>query len=257
LTNIAPDLPPKLLLYILKAKNYGVEFQPIIAVETLKVFAYEALSRFYDEANNPIPPDHVYKALHHNPLSLFQVELAQKKLQLKHAPKNFKLFVNLDQDSYFAYGDDVADHSATTTELNPFIRLFLEHGDNEIVVELIENSEINDAKMSLNMIKLMASYNIRTALDDICNEQSMLSTAVLEQVDFIKFDRFVVLNKHNSSFLLLIKALISYAEEAGKKTILEGVETEEDLAFAKALNIDYVQGFLFKPQFVTALNTDR
>ncbi|MBL1416364.1 MAG: EAL domain-containing protein, partial [Moritella sp.] len=134
----------------------------------------------------------------------------------------------------------------------PFIRLFLEHGDNEIIVELIENSEINDAKMSLNMIKLMASYNIRTALDDICNEQSMLSTAVLEQVDFIKFDRFVVLNKHNSSFLLLIKALISYAEEAGKKTILEGVETDEDLAFAKALNIDYVQGFLFKQQFVSA-----
>ena len=254
MTNIAPVLPPKLLLYILKAKNYGVEYQPIIAVETLEVFAYEALSRFYDEENNSIPPDHVYKALHHNPLSLFQVELAQKKLQLKHAPKNFKLFVNLDQDSYFAYGDDVAEHSVTATELNPFIRLFLEHGDNEIVVELIENSEINDAKMSLNMIKLMASYNIRTALDDICNEQSMLSTAVLEQVDFIKFDRFVVLNKHNSSFLLLIKSLISYAEAAGKKTILEGVETDDDLAFAKALNIDYVQGFLFKPQFVTALN---
>ena len=89
MTSIAPILPPKLLLYILKAKNYGVEYQPIISVETLEVFAYEALSRFYDEANNPIPPDHVYKALHHNPLSLFQVELAQKKLQLKHAPKNF------------------------------------------------------------------------------------------------------------------------------------------------------------------------
>jgi len=252
-----PALPPKLLLYILKTNNYGVEYQPIIAVETLDVFAYEALSRFYDEENNPIPPDHVYKALHDNPLSLFQVELAQKKLQLEHAPKNFKLFVNLDQDSYFAYGDDVAEHTVTATELNPFIRLFLEHADNEIVVELIENSEINDAKMSLNMIKLMASYNIRTALDDICNEQSMLSTAVLEQVDFIKFDRFVVLNKHDSRFLLLIKALISYAEEAGKKTILEGVETNDDLAFAKALNIDYVQGFLFKPQFVTALNIDR
>lgn len=256
LTSIAPVLPPKLLLYILKSKNYGVEYQPIVALDTLEVFAYEALSRFYDDKNNPIAPDQVYKALHHNPLSLFQVEFAQKRLQLQHAPKNFKLFVNLDQDSYFAYGDDIVEQSLTAKELNPFIQLFLDHKDNEVVVELIENSEIIDAKMSLNMIKLMASYNIRTAIDDVCNEQSMLSTAVLEQVNFIKFDRFVVLNKHNAKFLLLIRALIAYAKAAGKKTILEGVETGEDLAFAKALNIDYVQGFLFKPQFVTAYNTE-
>ncbi|MFT7681619.1 MAG: EAL domain-containing protein (putative c-di-GMP-specific phosphodiesterase class I) [Moritella dasanensis] len=256
LTSIAPVLSPKLLLYILKSKNYGVEYQPIIVLDTLEIFAYEALSRFFDSENNPVPPDLVYKALHHNPLSLFQVELAQKKLQLKHAPKHAKLFVNLDQDSYFAYGDDVAADTDAQSELNPFIHLFLAHVDNEIIVELIENSEINDAKMSINMIKIMGTHNIRTALDDICNEQSMLSTTVLEQVNFIKFDRFVVLNKHNTRFLILIKALISYAEEAGKKTILEGIETDDDLAFAKALNIDYVQGFLFKPQFVTAYNTE-
>ncbi|GIC78680.1 diguanylate phosphodiesterase [Moritella sp. F3] len=250
LTSIEQVIPPKLLLYILKSENYGVEYQPIIALDTLEIFAYEALSRFYDDQSNAIPPDQVYKALHDNPLSLFQVEYAQKKLQLQHAPKNIKLFVNLDQDSYFAYGDDIADLSIVTKQLNPFIQLFLDHKDNEVVVELIENSEIIDAKMSINMIKLMASYNIRTAIDDVCNEQSMLSTAVLEQVNFIKFDRFVVLNQHNAQFLLLIRALIAYARAAGKKTILEGVETEGDLLFAKSLNIDYVQGFLFKPQFL-------
>lgn len=253
------SISPKLLLSLIEDKRYGVEYQPILSLHTLDIFAYEALSRFYDGDGNPVAPNLVYTALHHNPLSLFQVELAQKKLQLKHAPKGCKLFVNLDQDSYFAYGEDSIQNedytenqfpSATAAELNPFIKLFLQHQDNELTIELIENSEINDAKMSIKMIQLLASHNIKTALDDICNEHSMISTTVLEQVDFMKLDRFVVLNRKNSAFLILIRALVEYAHASGKKTILEGVETTEDLAFAKALNVDFVQGFLFKEQFL-------
>jgi len=236
-------ISPQLLLSLIEKQNFGVEYQPIIALNDKQIFAYEALSRFYDEQDNPIAPDLVYNALHHNPLSLFQVELAQKKLQLQCAPDNARIFVNLDQDSYFAYGDNVE-------EENPFLTLFQSFTKNKLTVELIENSEINDAKMSIKMIQLMAEHNIQTAIDDICSEHSMLSTKVLEHVDFMKFDRYVVLNKHNPEFLLLIKALIGYANSAGKKTILEGIETEEDKQFAIELGVDYVQGFLFKPQFI-------
>ena len=128
--------------------------------------------------------------------------------------------------------------------------MLLKFTNNDLVVELIENSEINDAKMSVEMINLMASSNISTALDDIFNEQSMISTTVLERVDFMKLDRFVVTNRQQSGFLLLVKAMIAYSKSAGKKTILEGVETAEDFEFAKSLGVDYVQGFLFKEQFV-------
>lgn len=238
-----PAISPQQLLSLIEKQNFGVEYQPIIALSDNRVFAYEALSRFYDEQDNPIAPDLVYNALHHNPLSLFQVEFAQKKIQLQCAPENAQIFVNLDQDSYFAYGDE-------DKEENPFLTLFQSFTTNKLIVELIENSEINDARMSLKMIQLMAEHNIQTAIDDICSEHSMLSTKVLEHVDFMKFDRYVVLNKHNPEFLLLIKSLISYAKSAGKKTILEGVETEEDKSFASELGFDYVQGFLFKPQFI-------
>ena len=35
----------------------------------------------------------------------------------------------------------------------------------------------------------------------------------------------------------------------GKKVILEGVETSEDLMFAKQLNVDFIQGFYYRQQF--------
>ena len=129
-----------------------------------EVFAYEALSRFYNESNKLIPPDAFYAALHNSPISLFQVEYDQKVLQLSSSPDCERLFINVDQDSYFASG--------VTGINNPFIQLFKSHVQQSITVELIENSEINDAKMSLEMIEILSN-----------NSPTETSTRIL----FIKF----------------------------------------------------------------------
>jgi EAL domain-containing protein (putative c-di-GMP-specific phosphodiesterase class I) len=70
----------------MEKQRYGVEYQPIIDIENKEIYAYECLSRFFDEKNIPIRPDIVYSSLHDSPLSLFQVEYQQKKLQLSYAP---------------------------------------------------------------------------------------------------------------------------------------------------------------------------
>lgn len=237
-------LSSDLLLSIIEKQAFGVEYQPIIALDNQAIFAYEALSRFFDDEQQPIRPDLVFAALHDSPLTLHQVELAQKKLQLINAPSGKRLFINLDQDSYFQ-GQQGIDADSDNT----YVTLFKQFSS-ELVVELIENSEINDAKMSLQMIKSMGNHQIKTALDDVCNEHSMLSTMVLERVDYIKLDRLVVQNKENSSFLLLVNALVGYAKQAEKAVILEGIETPEDLEFARSLGVTYVQGFLFKDKFI-------
>jgi EAL domain-containing protein (putative c-di-GMP-specific phosphodiesterase class I) len=77
----------------------------------------------------------------------------------------------------------------------------------------------------------------------------MVSTAVIQLVNYIKLDKYVVSNRANSNFMLLVKSMISYAHSANKKVILEGVETIEDFQFAKKLKVDFVQGFLYRNQF--------
>ncbi|MEM7019563.1 MAG: EAL domain-containing protein, partial [Pseudomonadota bacterium] len=218
------------------------EYQPIIDVKTRDIYAYECLSRFFTDDGMSVPPDLVYAALHESPLSLFQVEFQQKKLQLSHAPNNENIFVNLDQDSYFACDVDV--------ESNPFLQLFSAYDKADITVELIENSEINDAIMSLAMIDYLPKSKISTAIDDVCNRNSMISTAVLQLVNYIKFDKAVVQNQADAGFLQLVKFIIDYGHATQKKIILEGAETEEDLLFAQQLNCDLVQGYLFSAQFL-------
>jgi EAL domain-containing protein (putative c-di-GMP-specific phosphodiesterase class I) len=199
------------------------------------------LIEIFDEKNIPIRPDIVYSSLHDSPLSLFQVEYQQKKLQLSYAPNRVDIFVNLDQDSYFSTG--------ASKDNNPFLNLFKNFEKSKITVELIENSEINDAIMSLAMIDNLSNNNIRTAIDDVCNPQSMVSTALIQLVNYIKLDKYVLRNKSNVNFMLLVESLINYAHSAGKKLILEGVETVDDLHFATKLNVDFVQGFYYRELF--------
>ena len=99
------------------------------------------------------------------------------------------------------------------------------------------------------MIDNLSKNNIHTAIDDLCNPQSMVSMAVIQLVEYIKLDRYVVTNRSNRNFMLLVESMINYARNTGKKVILEGVETAEDLRFAKQLNVDFVQGFFYQKQF--------
>jgi EAL domain-containing protein (putative c-di-GMP-specific phosphodiesterase class I) len=235
-------LSPSTLIELMESRRYGVEYQPIICIKTQEIYAYECLSRFFNKDNSTIRPDLVYSSLHDSPLSLFQVEYQQKKLQLAYAPNKVDIFVNLDQDSYFSTGALESD--------NPFLKLFKGFEKSKIIVELIENSEINDAIMSLAMIDNLSKNTIHTAIDDLCNPQSMVSMAVIQLVEYIKLDKYVVSNRGNSNFMLLVKSMINYAHSTNKKVILEGVETMEDMQFAKQLNVDFVQGFLYRHLFI-------
>lgn len=238
-------LSPLALVKLIENKQYGVEYQPIIDLNEQKIYAYECLARFYDQ-NGSIPPDMVFKSLHKCPLSLFRIEYEIKTLQLSHAPDNKKLFLNLDQDSFYACGVE--------GENNPFLELFSAWSKKDIVVELIENSELNDARMSLAMIDLLSKTTIQTAIDDVFNPQSLISTAVIHMVDFIKLDRYILIKKYDKKFFHLVKSIVDYAHYTGKKVVLEGIEKNSDLLFAKQLNVDYVQGYLYRDIFINKMN---
>ncbi|MCO4784615.1 EAL domain-containing protein [Marinomonas atlantica] len=237
-------LSRSVLLEIIQSKRFGVEYQPIVDLSTNDIIAYEALSRFYSSEGEAIRPDLVYASLHENPITLFQVEYAQKQLQLEHRPPE-TLFVNLDQDAFFATDVEVYN--------NPFIQLIRRQEKGNVVVELIENSEINDAIMSLSMIEAFDALDIDTALDDLCHPHSMISVSVLQLVKWVKLDRCVLRMAHNEVFMKFVRQMIEFARTTNKKIILEGVETQADLEMARKLRVDCVQGFIYRPDFINKM----
>ncbi|WP_027859289.1 EAL domain-containing protein [Marinobacterium jannaschii] len=227
------------LMGIIKQRLYGAEYQPLVCLKTAEIYAWEALARFYTDSGLSISPAIVFEALHDSPLTLAQVELDLKQLQLEGRPQGYPLFLNLDPDAYLGF--------AIEGQTNPLVDLICR--SDQVVVELIENTSVSDANACNQLSQVFHQQDIELALDDVGAPGSMLSLQVLEAVDFIKFDRSWLGCREDSAKFAMLQSLIGFAAGSGKRTVLEGVETEADLRWAQRLGVDLVQGFLYRDQF--------
>ena len=99
----------------------------------------------------------LYALGRHRPApSRFQRELEIKQLQIAHAPDQRLLFLNIDQDAFETFLDEPR---------HPLVELLAEHP--RAVVELIENSSVSDARVSIAMLRQFGGAGIPMALDDI------------------------------------------------------------------------------------------
>ena len=225
---------------LIQNQRFGVEYQPIIELNSGDIMAWEGLARFYDPEGQTLRPDIVFEALHTDELSLFNIEYQMKWLQLTSAPIGDNLFLNIDPHAFALFGGD---------ERNPLLELL--KGKSHLVVEIIENTDDSDAIYSSGMGKAYRDHGLKIALDDIGAPNSMLSFDILLSVDYLKLDRSWIKNQRKENYEHLLRALCNFAKASDKKLILEGVENEDDLKFAHHLGVDYVQGFIYKELFRT------
>lgn len=239
------SLHPHELLEILLARRFGVEYQPVVDTVSGETLGYEALSRFYRVGGETVPPDLVFGMLHDNPLLLFHTELEMKKLQILQAPQTELLFLNLDPDSF---------HAAETPGGNMFTGLFRAHRcpGREILIEVIENLHVRDVVRTRAMISDFKGADIKVATDDLGASNGLVSFGEFCDSTFIKFDR-AWLSRRGPRKLAVMQWFHGMARAAGARTVLEGVETPDDLALARDLGCDCVEGYLFRDRFISEI----
>lgn len=49
-----------------------------------------------------------------------------------------------------------------------------------------------------------------------------------------------------TDYVHILKGFILFARKQGKKSVMEGIETELDLKIARELEVDFVQGYYYK-----------
>lgn len=229
------------ILDCLLARRFGVEYQPLVGTADGEIRCYEALARFVDAGGGLMPPDIVFEALHDNPLLLLHAEREMKLLQLQEAPANGLLFVNLDPDSYAA--------GAGPDGENIFLPIFRSQR-NRLVVEVIENLHLQDVILSRQLIADLCEAGIKVAIDDVSSSRGLVSYASLMDAAFVKFDRSWLTGELGARRRTILTWALAQAADLGLTTVLEGVETAEDLALARQMGFDLVQGFLFSERFV-------
>lgn len=219
---------------ILEAK-YFTKYEPILKKDTLEVYAYEALSKF-DIYNDTINTEDIFKKLHHNNRLFFELEKRNKQLQIENFHFNNKLFVNFDADIF-----------VTKNQQDYWEKFLLKYKDN-LVVEITENGSDDEtsAKIMKNFSNWLCEKGIDAALDDFAQEGSMFSFFIMNKCNYIKIDKsFIEQIRVNKNYIHYLSGILKTIRLNGQKSIIEGVETKQDLELVQSLDCDFIQGYYF------------
>jgi EAL domain-containing protein (putative c-di-GMP-specific phosphodiesterase class I) len=118
-----------------------------------------------------------------------------------------------------------------------------------IKIEITESQAMNPVLMQ-GFIALCHGHGVKVALDDFGTGYSHLTQMHLLPFDTLKIDQGFVQNMlTDARSMAIVETIVAMAKSLDASIVVEGIESEAQLAVLKRLGCDYAQGWLVgKPQ---------
>lgn len=115
-------------------------------------------------------------------------------------------------------------------------------------LEITESVLMREERRAVQTLAHLKGLGLRLAIDDFGTGYSSLSYLRQFTVDTLKIDRsFLTGLEHDDRKAAIVQAITTLAHALGMDVTIEGVETAEQMARARALCCDRGQGFYFSP----------
>lgn len=214
-------------------------FQPIVDVNSGKIFKYEALARLIDESGNIVTPYMFLDAVKEDKTwEYFTRQMLHKVFDI-YSKNSVNLSINLTYENI------------ASPSLIAYIKNRLDlFGGQRITFEIVESEDIKNYNLVEEFILFVKSYGCKIAIDDFGSGYSNFTNIVRLNTDYIKLDGTIIENlAKDKNVELMAMSLINFAKKAGIKTIAEFVSSKEIALHVKELGIDFVQGYEYgKPE---------
>ena len=113
-------------------------------------------------------------------------------------------------------------------------------------LEITESLVMRNAEYTIDVLERLHDMGIHLSIDDFGTGYSSLGYLKRFPVDSLKVDRSFILDApQDTDDAAITQAIIAMSHSLGLKVVAEGVETEEQLEFLRALKCDQVQGYIF------------
>jgi len=117
---------------------------------------------------------------------------------------------------------------------------------NFIEIEVTETASEDERILMTSFLSTLKEQQVATAIDDFGTGYSSLSTLRDFPVSVIKIDRSFINNEElNKSDEIVLKNIISMANELGISVVTEGVERPDQTKLLESVGCHVVQGFLY------------
>jgi EAL domain-containing protein (putative c-di-GMP-specific phosphodiesterase class I) len=114
-------------------------------------------------------------------------------------------------------------------------------------IELIESAPEIDVSVLMRNLNDLRQARVQIALDDFGVAYANLRLLDIIRPEIVKIDRsFLPADASGLSAPSCFSAALQCAHTMGARVVAEGVETAEQLAYVRSLEVDYAQGFYFE-----------
>jgi EAL domain-containing protein (putative c-di-GMP-specific phosphodiesterase class I)/GGDEF domain-containing protein len=232
--------PHASLAGILREQLLRPRFQPVVDLSHSRIYGHESLIR------GPVDtalhfPDALFAEARRQGLHP-QLELASFRAGAQGFHQNDaagKLFLNLSGSALLHYwtlwGEEMPTRLLKNCALEPA----------SIIIELTEQDPLSDRMAELHgAFACLREAGMRIALDDYGVGNSNLQLWAETQPDLVKIDRYFFDGiGHDDRKQNMVRAILKVAQHLGTSIVAEGIETAEDLAVVRELDIRYAQGW--------------
>jgi diguanylate cyclase (GGDEF)-like protein len=232
-----------------------LEYQPIVALDTGDLTAFEALVRWQHPTLGLIPPATFIPlaeqngAIHEIGAWVLEQACRQVLTWQNRLPPHRSLHLSVNISARQLENTTLAEDILATVDQVGF-------NPRSLVLELTESALVDD-QSALPQLDALRERGIRIALDDFGTGYSSLRYLTRLPVDILKLDRCFVeeLNgQHDGS--AVAEAVIRLGQILHLDTVAEGIETPQQAAELELLGCSQAQGYHFaRPLTDTAVDT--
>lgn len=226
-------------------EEFKLFLQPKIDLSTGKIYAAEALVRWISDSDVIVYPNDFIPLFEQNgfctelDLYMFDKACAHIRYYIDHNIEPIYYSINQTKLLIFQKG--------YTQKLKAILQKYA-IPPKYIVIEVLEDlatHNVEELNMHLHELK---SLGLSIALDDFGSGYSSLNIVAGLDIDEIKFDREFLMVEEPEQIKknhMILRVLSKLSKEMGIRTVVEGVERNEDVEFLKSIDCDIAQGYYY------------